>query len=226
MKKYLKYAIGEIILVAIGILIALWVNDWNENRKNKVAENKYLIALLEDYEDNLRISVVIINRIENSLPYLISLIEQSSLEKPNISVDSLNNAISKLNSMPSYRSTDRTYNNLVGSGDLKLIQNDSLKTNLAKYYKLLYILNLVQETHEMELVQSFQPYIMEYMDFQAVKPTRNEDFKLPESVEENKILEIMGTRKFRNIVTLKWAILTDLLDLNKDLLQMRLLLIN
>ena len=158
--KYLKYAVGEIVLVAIGILIALWVNDWNENRKNNLAENNYLTALLEDYEDNLALSIKIINRIENSLPHLITLIEQSSLEKPTLSVDSLNTAFSILNNMPAYSSTDRTYNNLMGSGDLKLISNDELKTNLAKYYKSLYILNLVQGTHEMELVQSFQPYIM------------------------------------------------------------------
>ena len=41
--KYLKYAIGEIILVVIGILIALQINNWNEVRKDKIAElNKEL----------------------------------------------------------------------------------------------------------------------------------------------------------------------------------------
>ncbi len=40
--KYLKYAIGEIILVVIGILIALSINNWNENRKSKrVADEIY-----------------------------------------------------------------------------------------------------------------------------------------------------------------------------------------
>ena len=36
--KYFKYAFGEIILVVIGILIALQINNWNENRKNKITE--------------------------------------------------------------------------------------------------------------------------------------------------------------------------------------------
>ncbi|TYA56024.1 hypothetical protein FVF61_07000 [Formosa maritima] len=39
--RYLKYAIGEIVLVVIGILIALQINNWNENRKNKIAEADY-----------------------------------------------------------------------------------------------------------------------------------------------------------------------------------------
>ena len=40
--KYLKYAIGEIVLVVIGILIALQINNWNENRKDTIAESNIL----------------------------------------------------------------------------------------------------------------------------------------------------------------------------------------
>jgi len=42
MGKYFKYAIGEIILVVIGILIALQINNWNENKKERAFENKML----------------------------------------------------------------------------------------------------------------------------------------------------------------------------------------
>ena len=76
--KYLKYAFGEIVLVAIGILIALGVNNWNENRKNVSTEHKYLIALLEDFETNLTKSKEIIERIEDDIPQLIGLLEQSA----------------------------------------------------------------------------------------------------------------------------------------------------
>jgi len=46
--KYLFYAIGEIILVVIGIMIALQINNWNENRKTRIAEVSKLNKLLED----------------------------------------------------------------------------------------------------------------------------------------------------------------------------------
>lgn len=39
-RRYLKYALGEIILVVIGILIALYINIWNENRKNKLLKER------------------------------------------------------------------------------------------------------------------------------------------------------------------------------------------
>lgn len=47
-KKYLLYAVGEIILVVIGILIALQINNWNEYRKDKLLEAEYYCRLLED----------------------------------------------------------------------------------------------------------------------------------------------------------------------------------
>ena len=50
--KYLKYAIGEIVLVVIGILIALQINNWNENRKAKNAEAKLISELLEDVKND------------------------------------------------------------------------------------------------------------------------------------------------------------------------------
>ncbi len=81
--KYLLYAIGEIILVVIGILFALSINNWNENKKIKSKEIKSLTELRKDLEQNLNdinanISAlqgcknsnnVILNQIENKLTY-------------------------------------------------------------------------------------------------------------------------------------------------------------
>ena len=50
--KYLKYAIGEIVLVVIGILIALQINNWNENRKAKIHETEMYKTLLKDLDIN------------------------------------------------------------------------------------------------------------------------------------------------------------------------------
>ena len=52
--KYFKYAIGEIILVVIGILIALQINNWNENRKQTALEIKHLKELKSDIVETLK----------------------------------------------------------------------------------------------------------------------------------------------------------------------------
>lgn len=54
LRKYLIYAVGEILLVMIGILLALQINNWNEGRKASVTEQVYLIALKGEFEENLK----------------------------------------------------------------------------------------------------------------------------------------------------------------------------
>ena len=62
--KYIKYAIGEIILVVIGILIALQINNWNEDRKNATNEAHILNEILNNLnEDKDQISFILERRI-------------------------------------------------------------------------------------------------------------------------------------------------------------------
>ncbi len=62
--KYFKYALGEIILVVIGILIALSINNLNENRKQKERQKQYLIALISELKTDL-IDLAERNRIDS-----------------------------------------------------------------------------------------------------------------------------------------------------------------
>ena len=52
-RKYLKYAIGEIVLVVIGILIALQINNWNEDRKSEAKKQDYYVQLLDDLNSDI-----------------------------------------------------------------------------------------------------------------------------------------------------------------------------
>ena len=62
--KYFKYAIAEIILVMVGILLAVQVNNWNENRKSKIKEIKTLKELRSDLVQNIKdmeINIAVLN---------------------------------------------------------------------------------------------------------------------------------------------------------------------
>ena len=52
--KYMRYAIGEIVLVVIGILIALQVNNWNETGKSKSESNRLLNDLKQELEKDIK----------------------------------------------------------------------------------------------------------------------------------------------------------------------------
>lgn len=63
--QYLKYALGEILLVVVGILIALQINNWNQSVKDKKSLNEYLIKIKshtwDDIEQLEELSIVLHN---------------------------------------------------------------------------------------------------------------------------------------------------------------------
>ena len=88
---YLKYAIGEIVLVVIGILIALQINAWNEHRKNNKARIYYTHALIADLQkDSLQFS-----RINRQLGGLLATLDKigKRISGPLATVDTLNKII-------------------------------------------------------------------------------------------------------------------------------------
>jgi len=54
LSKYLIYAIGEILLVVIGILIALQINNWNEKQKQSILIHSYINSLIDDLHNDIQ----------------------------------------------------------------------------------------------------------------------------------------------------------------------------
>ena len=54
--RYLSYAVGEVVLIIVGILMALKINDWNEDRKAQVEFDAYIVQLREDIEQAISLA--------------------------------------------------------------------------------------------------------------------------------------------------------------------------
>ena len=144
--KYLIYAIGEIILVVIGILIALQVNNWNIDKANKMQEDKYLANIVLDLNKDIKKLNDLIAFREIRLIGDRKIIEHIN-GKP---VDDLNelsknviNAMMERNFSPN----NTTYLELSNSGNLNLISNDSIKFLLPELEEL-YKENTLAIDHE------------------------------------------------------------------------------
>jgi len=133
--RYLKYAIGEIVLVVIGILIALSINNWNENSKNKKLETSYLIRISKDLDNDLleseRTSKLAQERNERVL-FLEQAVNNSQLvmESPDYFIKSI------VYAGYTYRPaiSNHSFEELKSSGRLELINNEELRVSIAKYY--------------------------------------------------------------------------------------------
>ena len=132
--KYLKYAIGEIVLVVIGILIALQVNNWNENRKTEIKIKNSLIALRNDLiQDTLLIKkrLPFINE-----QYYLNENLRAKVAKPTATVDTLVHVMRfefNPNWVVQIPYNTNTYKSLIQTG---LIENltDPLKARIQNFY--------------------------------------------------------------------------------------------
>ena len=86
-RKYLYYAIGEILLVMIGILLALQVNNWNSNRKKAVTRQLYLKSIIAQLDENIRYTNNHIGLCDDRIATLDKVF--SELNQPIIDYDSL-----------------------------------------------------------------------------------------------------------------------------------------
>lgn len=127
--KYLKYAIGEIILVVVGILIALQINNLNEVRKTRDKEVAYLKGIKNDLQLNiLEIEEFITNR-TNQINSASAIIEHYN-GKPVTDWNTFNKYTVDIYTWQRFFQIDNTFQELVNSGNLAIISNDSIKNGL------------------------------------------------------------------------------------------------
>lgn len=137
LSKYLIYAIGEIILVVIGILIAIQVSNKNQSNQQKVIERIYYENLLNDLKDQ-KASIKEQMKHEQEFYETSGYIIRDYEEDKTLILDSVffkNAAL--IGSRRTFLITDPTYTDLISSGNIGLLHNISFKNKLIKYYQAL-----------------------------------------------------------------------------------------
>jgi hypothetical protein len=146
--KYLKYAIGEIVLVVIGILIALQINNWNENSKERYVEQEYLVSLKEEFNHNL---IELDSVVKSNTFNRVNAVELSNLMGPNspsvTEKEFADLAMNMTNWEVQYRPNQAVLDEIISSGKLAIFSNDQLKFTLSSYYGKLYKVKFQEEEH-------------------------------------------------------------------------------
>jgi len=133
--KYFKYAIGEIILVVIGILIALQINNWNENVKDREREQEILVDLKTSLKDNLDLCS---NAFEPRLTIKnkgLEYLKKTAYEHQNLPNDTLIIYIRAMQRDIIFRYDSGPYDALKSSG-FELIKNKELRKQIIKSFEV------------------------------------------------------------------------------------------
>jgi len=196
--KYLKYAIGEIILVMIGILLALQVNSLYNNHQLKKEELKILHSIQNEFNENIveydKIYKKHLNRKRN-----IETIIESKLSE--FSPDSLMTLNQGVNDNTTFDPFQGIYNSTISSGKIELISNNKLKIKIARFQDLLNDYK-EEETGTMEFVKAnLYPFqwnglkLNFNISFNKKGVTEREKLELKQS-----LLPLMNSDKYHNLL--------------------------
>jgi hypothetical protein len=132
MKKKFSYAFGEILIVIVGISIAFSLNKCSENNKNLEQKAQYLTSLKQDIaedKEQLEKNIIEINRKVDLSTKLLPLLNTNNPEK-----NTKLRGVYQLAQLTNFTPKDFTYQALVNSGDLKLLDDLELKKAIERHY--------------------------------------------------------------------------------------------
>ena len=144
--RYLKYAIGEITLVVIGILIALQINNWNNQRIAEKQMDSFLLGIIEDLKSDITffdLRIEFFNSVAEQRRKILSLVNFENIE-----ADSLFNMITPRTG--NYEINVSTFDKIKSTGITQISKNDSLSENIYNYY-----------THGVTSLKSFMDWHLE-----------------------------------------------------------------
>jgi hypothetical protein len=133
MKKYIFYALGELMLVVVGIVIAVQLGNWNELRKEKKEEQFLLQSLKKDFEKNLENLNTDYELNEINLNGLFRLLEIIRAQDPSPDLDEINKILTELNSWGTVDFNSASIDDIKNSGKIQIIENEILRNRLSDW---------------------------------------------------------------------------------------------
>ena len=210
--KYFKYAIGEILLVVIGILIALQINNWNENRKTYLEEKRILLSLKSDLLEAKKESGIQIIK-EQDISKSIQIVLTDSPEREHYfnhpKADSLfyDSFLSLQTTVP----VIQTYSDLKSSGKVSLITNQQVKKLLTKLENSMIDLRF-QVNDNMSVQQINADRIsLKYLDVAQMLNDRKSKFKLT-PINQNDYRSLLQNKEVVSTLALKLLVVDNLVD--------------
>jgi len=189
--RYLKYAIGEILLVMIGILLALQVNNWNEGRKARNAEKELVQNILDDlHTDRLRFTETI-KQTEPVVLVYEQLYQFGVQGKTHISIESPHS----IRAIPFFDKVLNTDFSELGRG----LSNKTLREQLLKYDQEQKLLEVSFDEFRKIIVDKMRPFLRE-KGLLELDSIFNTDFDRKNFINQDKLKVIANEIAFQQLL--------------------------
>ncbi len=199
--RYIKYALGEIILVVIGILIALQINDWNQQNKDQAREKVYL----DNIERDLSFQLSLIDlQLEYANKYIANtqpILDHYNKHKTLVLNASLSQMLNTVTERKTFVGVDPTYTDLISSGNIDIIKDLDLKNQLISYYQSLERIVVIIQSNNIHLTdQNYSANILKlvYLDAGYITEPTELLATTNQNLESNvKLLQLINLVSYR-----------------------------
>ena len=199
--KYSRYAIGEIVLVVIGILIALQINNWNEERKVREVERVLLNSLLKEMEANMEqlSNVIAYNSKSKSAAKLMIDIYNGTYAHNNH--EELDSILAMIQWAWTYNPQMGTLSAIKNSGEFTSIQNDKLRTMISSYEDMSN--DALEESTLIRnlIVEKFVPSVNKYVSLNQRLKYLGEEYVVGESKFEPDYIGLLNDREIESQIS-------------------------
>lgn len=157
--RYFKYAIGEIVLVVIGILIALQINNWNTVNTQRTKNIQLSERLLIETKSNLNELGKEMDEFENSISSILTMLHlmgEDYTQKDTELVDSL---LFNILSSPTYYFNNSVLNEALSTGQVASFDNDSLKNLIYSIPKVIETVKFRESNIDHDLNNNLIPFL-------------------------------------------------------------------
>ena len=157
--KYLLYAIGEIILVVIGILLALKVNNWNEQVKERKLEKTILLNLKSEVEDNINALQQNIEKRNQQMEAVNVLLQKTGNKTTDTNSKQIDSLIGLSRYITTFEPRSGVIEEILSSGKLNLLQNEELRKILSNWSGDLDDLRRKEDGLQDIILLQYNPYL-------------------------------------------------------------------
>jgi hypothetical protein len=164
LKRYFTYALGEILLIMVGVLLAFQVGNWNENRKNKKTEIAYYKNIQRQLNDDKKIinfNLAYNNKYWGQFVFANQLIGENDRSK----MDTLSKISLNLIRYSDFHRASNIYETIVNSGQIKLLQNQKIIEDLQRLEETYVYINKMESIHLDVIKQIVLPDLIVLMNF-------------------------------------------------------------
>lgn len=187
--KYLLYALGEIVLVVVGILIALQLNNWSQQNKDREREQLILRQLNTEFQNNKRLFDLGKNTYQTKLEACNKIISFFPLPEEQ-KADSIIKYFQGVFQSYMYNPSNGLVESLLYSSSIEVIQNDSLK-HLLTSWKDVFSDYQEEESIVVNEIRSLEKFIQEEMDFSQM---------IMNNVKGEKNIKTLNSIRFQNAI--------------------------